>query len=161
MRVGAARAATAGVVALGAIGLAAGGASASAMSDTWHGTQDVTGQVFTCAGGDLTVESGFISIIQHENIDNQGVFHMTVTVTPTDVVLSDADGNTYSIKGSQWFGGKALSEDEPILFTDTEHFVIRGASGGVYAKVQAVSHFSATGASFSFDKGSCETPQGD
>jgi hypothetical protein len=159
MRTGAARVATAGVVALGAIGLAAGGASASAVSETFHVTQDVTGQVFACTGGDLTVESGMISIIQHDNIDNRGIFHMTATVTPQDVVLSDAAGNSYSISGSQWFGGKALSEDEPILFTDTEHFVIHGADGGVYAKVQAVSHFSATGASFSFDKGSCETPQ--
>ena len=130
------------------------------MSETFHVTQDVSGQVFTCAGGDLTVDSGMISIIQHDNIDNQGIFHITSTVTPKGVVLSDADGHTYSISGSQWFGGKALSEDDPILFTDTEHFVIRSASGGVYAKVQAVSHFSVNGASFSFDKGSCETPQG-
>jgi hypothetical protein len=148
-----------GVVALGAMGLAAGGASASAMSETFHVTQDVTGQVFTCTGGDLTIDSGMISIIQHDNVDGQGIFHVTSTVTPKNVVLSDADGNTYSISGSQWFGGKALSEEEPILFTDTEHFVIRSAGGGVYAKVQAVSHFSATGASFTFDKGSCETPQ--
>lgn len=159
MRIGAARVATAGVVALGAIGLAAGGASASAMSETFHVTQDVTGQVFTCTGGDLTVESGMISIIQHDNIDNRGIFHITATVTPKNVVLSDAAGNTYSISGAQWFGGKALSEEESLLFTDTEHFVIHNATGGVYAKVQAVSHFSVNGASFTFDKGSCQTPQ--
>jgi hypothetical protein len=150
----------AGMVALGLTGLAAGAASAAQpMNETIHETQDVSGQVFTCAGGDLTIDSGMISMVQHDSVDGQGIFHITATVTPQGVVLSDADGNTYSISGAQWFGGKALSENEPILFTDTEHFVIHGADGGVYAKVQAVSHFSATGASFSFDKGSCETPQ--
>jgi hypothetical protein len=152
----------AGAAALGAIGLAAGGASAApTTSETIHVTQDVTGQVFTCAGGDLTIDSGMISMVQHDNVDAQGVFHITATITPKDVLLSDAAGNVYTISGSQWFGGKALSEDEPILFTDTEHFVIHSASGGVYAKVQAVSHFSESGASFTFDKGSCETPQTD
>ena len=149
------------VSALGAIGLAAGAASAAQpLNDTQHVTQDVTGQVFTCSGGDLTIDSGSISIVQHENVDGQGIFHITGTVTPQDVVLSDAAGNLYSISGAQWFGGKAVSEDTPILFTDTEHFVIHSASGGVYAKVQAVSHFSQNGASFSFDKGSCQPPQG-
>ncbi|GAA2165424.1 hypothetical protein FHX52_3904 [Humibacillus xanthopallidus] len=149
-----------GVVALGLMGLAAGGASAAQpMNETIHQTQDVTGQVFTCAGGDLTIDSGMISMVQHDSVDGQGIFHITATVTPKDVVLSDAAGNTYSISGAQWFGGKALSEEEPILFTDTEHFVIHDAAGGVYAKVQAVSHFSVDGASFTFDKGSCETPQ--
>lgn len=149
------------VSALGAIGLAAGAAvAAPALNDTQHLTEDVTGQVFTCAGGDLTIDSGSISIVQHENVDGQGIFHITATITPQDVVLSDAAGNRYSISGAQWFGGKAVSEDTPILFTDTEHFVIHSAGGGVYAKVQSVSHFSQNGASFSFDKGSCQPPQG-
>lgn len=149
------------VSALGAIGLAAGAATAAQpLNGTLHDTQDVTGQVFTCAGGDLTIDSGSISIVEHENVDGQGIFHITSTITPQDVVLSDAAGNLYSISGAQWFGGKALSEDAPILFTDTEHFVIHSASGGVYAKVQSVTHFSQNGASFSFDKGSCQAPQG-
>jgi hypothetical protein len=150
-----------GVVALGAIGLAGAGASASQpMNVTTHETQDVKGQVFTCQGGNLTIDSGSISVMQHVNVDAQGIAHVTGTITPKNVVLSDANGNTYSISGAQWFGGKAISEDQPILFTDTEHFVIHSAGGGVYAKVQSVSHFSATGSSFTFDKGSCEPPQG-
>ncbi len=152
------------VSALGALGLAttsASGASAApTVNDTMHLTEDVTGQVFTCTGGNLTIDSGSISIVQHENVDAQGVMHVTGTITPQDVTLSDAAGNHYSISGAQWFGGKAVSEDSPILFTDTEHFVIHSASGGVYARVQSVTHFSQNGASFSFDKGSCQPPQG-
>jgi hypothetical protein len=160
MKAATTRIVVAAVSALGAMGLAAGSASAApTVNDTVHVTQDVSGEVFTCTGGNLTIDSGSISIMQHENVDAQGVFHITATITPQDVVLSDAAGNHYSISGAQWFGGKALSEDSPILFTDTEHFVIHSATGGIYGKVQSVTHFSQAGASFSFDRGSCETPQ--
>lgn len=160
MKAATTRVVLAAVSALGAVGLASATASAApTVNDTMHVTQDVSGEVFTCSGGNLTIDSGSISIVQHENVDAQGIFHITATITPQDVVLSDAAGNHYSISGAQWFGGKALSEDAPILFTDTEHFVIHSASGGVYAKVQSVTHFSQDGASFSFDKGSCQTPQ--
>jgi len=46
----------------------------------------------------------------------------------------------------------------PTVSTETDHFVIRNTTGGVYAKVQVVMHFSPNGNYFAFDRGSCEAP---
>ena len=141
--------------AAGVLALAAP-AQAAAMSETTHDTIDVTSDVFACTGGDLTVQSGEIDMLLHYNIDNRGYFHFTGTITPQDVVLTDGSGNTYSISGADWFGGTFGTE--PVVFTETSNFVIHDASGGVYAKVQLVTHLSPNASSFSFDRGSCLTP---
>lgn len=158
------RTALAAIATIGALGLAAvaaGSAGAAAQTESFHATQDVTGDVFTCAAplGDLTVASGSVAMSQHYTIDAQGIFHLTGTLVPHDVTLVDGNGASYTISGASWFGGKSLDENNPLLFTETDHFVLHDATGGVAGKVQLVSHTS-PGSSFVFDKGSCEQPQG-
>jgi hypothetical protein len=150
--------AAAGVTA--AIGFWVAPAAASAASSTQRTSIDPTGDVFTCRGNDLTVTAGTVSELFHVNQDAQGIFHITGTSTPHNVTLGDASGNTYTLSGAGWFGAKGTSETDILVATTTEHLVIHAASGGVYAKVQAVEHFNITPAgqvnmkSLSF--GSCQ-----
>jgi hypothetical protein len=147
-----------------AFGLMAAPAGAAAMTFHDHETLPVAGDVFGCGNGDLTVTAGTISLVNQGTIDAQGIVHVTSTVVPHNVTLQDAAGNAYTISGADWFGGKFTGDPDdpnsvPIVFTDTEHFVIHTADGGVYAKVQIVEHLSPNGKVISFDLGGCETPQ--
>lgn len=136
------------------------GLASSGTQTTTHDSFDPTGAVFTCDTGDLTVQpGGTVDQVMHFGQDNTGVFHYTGTITVHDITVTDSAGNLYSITGSTWFGGKAVSETENLVATDTDHFVIRSASGGVYDKVQIVDHFTLNGRSFSFDFAGCQTPQ--
>ncbi|PKW27990.1 hypothetical protein [Phycicoccus duodecadis] len=131
---------------------------ASATSETSHVTLPAAGSTFACQGGDLVVTSGTIDITISTTVDGRGVFHITGTIVPHDVVLADAAGTSFWLSGAQWFGGKATSPDaEPVVSTETDHFVVHHASGGVYAKVSAVTHVS-PGSAFALDKGQCEQP---
>jgi hypothetical protein len=60
------------------------------------------------------------------------------------VTLADASGHAYTLSAAGWFGAKGTSETDILVATTTEHLVIHTASGGVYAKVQAVEHFNIT-----------------
>lgn len=148
-----------GLVAAATMGLLAGPASADVYKD--HSSFDPTGAVFGCAQGDLVVTGGTVDQVFHLNSDGTGIYHATGTLTVHDVTLVDAAGNTYTLSGAGWFGGKSSDPDgnDLILATDTEHFVIHDASGGVYAKVQMVEHMSPDGTSFAFDRGTCMPPQ--
>jgi hypothetical protein len=153
--------AAAGVAA--AIGFWAAPAGASATSSTEHSSFPAAGAVFACLGGDLTVTGGTVYMVLHSNTDAQGITHFTGTITPRQVRLTDAAGNTYTLSGASWFGGKGPSETDIVVSTDTEHFVIHTASGGVYAKVQAIEHFNITPSGKvnvkSFNLGGCQPPQ--
>jgi len=153
--------AAAGLVA--AIGLWAAPAGASATSSTEHRSFDPTGAVFACQGGDLTVAGGTVYEVFHMNQDAQGIFHATGTITPRHVTLTDTSGNAYTLSGAAWFGAKGPSETDIVVATDTEHFVIHPASGGVYAKVQVIEHINITPGGKvnvkSFNLGSCQSPQ--
>ncbi len=149
----------AAVGSLGALTLGMGPAQAAAVTDTEHGGLSAAGAVFACQGGDLTAISGTVDQSVHTTIDGQGVFHITGTVVPHGVVLTDAAGNSYTLTGASWFGGKGAADESSILVsTDTNHFVIHDVTGGVYAKVQFVEHMSPNGKSFTFDRGACEEP---
>jgi hypothetical protein len=143
------------------MGALAGPASAAAQTFKDHASFNPTGDVFTCQGGDLTITGGTVSQSVEGVLDGQGVSHITGTIVPHNVTMTDG-ANTYTLSGAQWFGGKAVDPDGNLLIvsTDTEHFVIRDASGGLYAKVQIVEHLSPNGTSFTFDRGACEAPQG-
>jgi hypothetical protein len=145
-----------------AIGLWAAPAGA-ATSSTEHTSFPAAGAVFACQGGDLTVTGGTVYQVFHINQDNRGITHVTGTITPRRVTLTDASGHGYTLSGAAWFGSKGTSETDIVVATDTEHFVIHAASGGVYAKVQAVEHLDVTPGGKvnvkSFNLGSCQPPQ--
>jgi hypothetical protein len=143
------------------IGTLAGPGLAAAQTFSDRQTQHVAGDVFNCKSGDLTVTSGTITINVHGVQDGNKVFHITGTVTPNNVHLTDGTHN-YTLSGAEWFGGKSLDANGnmTIVSTETDHFVIRKAGGGLFATVRLVEHWSATHHSFSFNRGSCTPPQG-
>jgi hypothetical protein len=146
-----------GIAAAGMFGLLAGSAQAAASTFHEHDSFPAAGAVFECIGGDLTATSGTVNQVLQGTLDAQGIFHITGTITTHGVTLQDAAGNAYALSGASWFGGKAAGADL-LVSTDTAHFVIHSADGGVYAKVQAVEHLSPNGKVISFDFGTCEEP---
>lgn len=154
------RIAVVGAGGLCALGLAVTPALAEGASTTTHTSFPAAGAAFTCGANTLTAVSGTVNQVFHLNQDAQGIYHVTGTITPNGVTLQDAAGNTYTVSGASWFGGKSTSPDggDVIVSTDTEHFVIHNASGGVYAKVQITEHISPNGNVFDFDFGGCQPP---
>ena len=142
------------------LSLAAG--PAAALSVTTHDSFPAKGSTFVCGDTTLTAQTGTVSEVFHENSDSAGMFHFTGTITVHGVTLTDVAGNSYTLSGASWFGGKGSDPDgtlPPVVSTDTEHFVLHDASGGVYAKVQMVGHLSPNGTEFFFDRGTCLPPQ--
>src|SRR3954464_2510159 len=123
----------------------------AASAATTHESFDVTGTVFPCPTHTYTVTSGAISHVTHESVDASGTTHFTVTDTPDHVSLVDEHGNTYSLTGAIWFGGR----DDQIL-TATHMFNIVGR-GGVSDSIKLVERFR-NGELISRDFGSCELP---
>jgi hypothetical protein len=151
--VGVAAAATALVIALPAG--AAGNAGTTQVS-----TFDPTGAVFTCPGTDYTVLGGTVRSVFHDSIAANGSEHVTGTISPTGVTLSDGTTNTiYQLAGASWFGGNFSEVNGKYEFADTEFFNIIAPGGGVVAKVAGVEHMSSGGSNFSFTFGPCEAPQ--
>jgi hypothetical protein len=156
-----------GIVALSAvsaacvIGALAGPVSAAATAFKDHQTAiPVAGDVFHCTPVDLTITGGTIDSYVNGVQDAQGVLHITGTIVPHDVTLTDGT-NAYYISGAGWFGFTGTDPDNGVITvaTDTEHFVIRNLDGGVYAKVQFVEHLSPNGNYFQLDTGACQTPE--
>src|SRR4051794_12524951 len=151
-------------LAVGAAGTACAAMTLSALpaqaatTVTQHSSYSPVGEVFSCQGGDLTVQTGTADQVFHTTVDNTGTYHFTGTIVPHGITLTDAQGNLYTLSGAAWIGGSGPNPAAPIVFTDTDHFVIHKASGGVYAKVQLVIHTSPNGSSFSFDRGACLPP---
>jgi hypothetical protein len=125
---------------------------------------DATGAVFTCADGSTyTVTSGLAVSLFHESTDAAGGLHITGTIAPTNVTLSHStDDLTYRLAGASWFGGNLT--DAQSDFTDTEHFVIMGSSGGPVANVSITAHFTANAqgvvtVEFEKNSGTCTPPE--
>jgi hypothetical protein len=112
---------------------------------------DVTGTVFPCPTHTYTVTSGAITSVMHESVDATGTTHFTVTETPDRVRLVDENGNTYSLRGAIWFGGR---NDEILTATHMLNIVGRG---GVSDSIRLVEQFR-NGQLISRDFGSCELP---
>jgi hypothetical protein len=139
--------------------LVAAPAAASNAGTTVHMSIDLVGSGFTLSCGTtvLTPTGGTATLVFHESTDAQGIFHLSGTGTFNRATLQDAAGNRYSVTGANWFGGSVSDPgaNEPIVFTSTDKFVIRTATGGVFGMVNVVEHISPTGNFFSFDFGTC------
>ena len=143
-----------------ALGALTGPASASATTFKERVSFDPTGAVFSCESADLTVTGGIVTESLESVQDAQGTTHLTYTIVPHDATLTDGT-NTYTLSGSAPLAATIGPDGEFVVVTDPTHFVIRNSSGGVYAMVQVVEHFSPDGHSFVFDRGSCEAPPSD
>ena len=121
-------------------------------------TFDATGATFACTNGTTyTVTSGTVRSILHMSSDASGGGHVTGTISPTKVTLSDGTTDTvYRLAGASWFGGNFDSNGN-FVSTDISFFNILGPTGPV-AKVGAVEHSSSRGSSWSLDFGQCSAP---
>ena len=123
-------------------------------------TFDPTGAVFTCPSTNYTVLGGIVRSVFHDSIAANGSEHVTGTISPIGVTLTDGTTSTvYHLAGASWFGGSFNSATGQFVSTDTTHFNILGPSGGVVAKVAGVEHFSSGGSNFQFTFGACQAPQ--
>src|SRR5438477_2945108 len=84
---------------------------------------DPTGAVFTCPGTDYTVLGGVVRSVFHDSLAPNGSEHVTGTISPVGVTLSDGTTSTvYRLSGASWFGGNFNSANGKGEFGDTEFF---------------------------------------
>src|ERR671928_1722077 len=94
-------------------------------------TFDPTGAVFTCPTTDFTVLGGIVRSVFHDSFGANGSEHVTGTISPIGVTLTDGTTNTiYRLSGASWFGGNFSVVNGKGEFGDTEFFNILGPSGG-------------------------------
>src|ERR671935_2721486 len=123
-------------------------------------TFDPTGAVFTCPDTSYTVLGGTVRSVFHDSFAANGSEHVTGTISPIGVTLTDGTTSTvYRLSGASWFGGNFNNVNGKFEFSDTEFFNILGPSGGVVARVAGVEHMGTGGSNFSFTFGQCEAPQ--
>src|SRR5437868_5945347 len=68
-------------------------------------TFDPTGAVFACPGTDYTVLGGIVRSVFHDSIAANGSEHVTGTISPIGLTLSDGTTSTiYRLSGASWFG---------------------------------------------------------
>ena len=151
----AALAAAAAVLVVALPASAAGSAGTTQVS-----TFDPTGAVFTCPDASYTVLGGTIRSVFHDSFGANGSEHVTGTIAPIGVTLTDGTTSTvYRLAGASWFGGNVNNVNGKAEFGDTEFFNILAPNGGVVAKVAGVEHMGSGGSNFSFNFGACEAPQ--
>jgi hypothetical protein len=123
-------------------------------------TFDPTGAVFSCSNGtNYTVLGGTVKSVFHDSFDGAGGEHVTGTISPTGVTLTDGtSGAIYRLAGASWFGGSFTAAGKFVM-SDTGHFNILGPSGGAVGQVSTVEHFSSGGTNFSMSFGQCSEPQ--
>lgn len=134
--------------------------AAGNVGSTQVSTFDATGAVFTCPGVNYTVLGGSVLSVFHDSIAGNGSEHVTGTISPTGVTLTDGVTDTvYRLAGASWFGGNLNFVNGKYEFSDTEFFNILGPTGGAVARVAGVEHAGTGGSNFSFSFGQCEAPQ--
>jgi len=122
-------------------------------------TFDPTGAVFTCPDANYTVLGGIVRSVMHDGVAANGSEHVTGTISPIGVTLTDGTSDTvYRLAGASWFGGNLDFVNGKYEFSDTEFFNILGP-GGVVARVAGVEHSGSGGSNFSFSFGACQPPQ--
>ena len=117
-------------------------AAAPASAASPRTTEDVSGEVLTCATNTYTLH-GSITIVEQEHVDAQGKLHVTGTVTTTGLTATDTSGNTYAVRGAQWFGGNETPNGGVQTFTFHLNFIAPG--GGVVDTIRVVDHFGPNG----------------
>jgi hypothetical protein len=152
----AAVAAIAAVSAALVVALPAGAAGNS--GSTQVTTFDPTGAVFTCPDADYTVLGGTIRSVFHDSFGANGSEHVSGTIAPVGVTLTDGS-STYKLAGASWFGGSFNIVNGKFEFGDTQLFNIIAPGGGVVDRVAGVEHMGSGGSNFSFVFGACQSPQ--
>jgi len=132
---------------------------AGAADNTQVTSFDATGAVFACVGGNYTALGGTVKSVFHDSFAANGSEHVTGTITPIGVTLTDGTTNVvYRLAGASWFGGNLNYVNGKYELSDTEFFNIIGPNG-VVAKVAGVEHMGSGGSNFTFEFGQCQSPQ--
>ena len=118
---------------------------------------DPSGAEFACTGATYTAVGGVVQQVIRDSFDATGTEHVTGTITPKGVTLTDGT-SLYRLVGASWFGGSFNEATGHFVFTDTGHFNIVAADGTVVGRVSTVEHSGSNGSSFAFDFGNCEAP---
>ena len=148
---------TAVVAVAAALSVALPASAGSNPSSAQVTTFDPTGAQFTCTDATYTAIGGVVQQVLRDSFDATGAEHVTGTITPKGVTLTDGT-SLYRLAGATWFGGSFNEAIGHFVFTDTGHFKIIAADGTVVGRVSTVEHGGSNGSSFSFDFGNCEAP---
>lgn len=81
----------------------------------------------------------------------------TVTDVPRHVILTDAQGTKYTLRGATWFGGVTIDQTGAQVITATHNLEIVASGGGVAASVRLIERYR-DGELISHDFGSCQLP---
>ena len=146
------------VVAAGVASLLLLGLSSAGAAPAMHFTEPAAGEVLDCGDTTYTVVSGEIAIVLHEGTSASGNTNFTGTVTPRNVVLQDAAGNLYSLRGAEWFGATTNANTGGFQATFTGKFQVVSQGGGTVDSVNVVEHITFNGTEFTFDFGTCVAP---
>src|SRR5688572_4546728 len=80
-------------------------ATAATASPAMHITEDPTGDVFVCEGGETyTITGGTLRVTLHEDENAAGGFNFTATIVPRRVTAVNSDGDEFRAVGAVWFG---------------------------------------------------------
>jgi hypothetical protein len=121
---------------------------------------DPTGAVFTCPSTDYTVLGGTVRTVMHVSSAANGSQHVTGTISPIGVTLTDGSTSTvYRLSGASWFGGNFNPVTQRFETGDTTSFNIIAPGGGVVGRVGAVDHIGTGGSDVELIFGACQAPQ--
>jgi hypothetical protein len=119
-----------------------------------HVDFSIAGETLACPDATYTVQSGSIREVLREGVSRSGNTMFTVTDVPRHVVLTDAVGATYSLRGAIWFGGARNDQTGAEVITATHMLTIVGR-GGVADSIRLVERFR-DGVLVSHEFGTCE-----
>jgi hypothetical protein len=119
-----------------------------------HVEFSIVGDTLACPDATYTVQSGSIREVVRAGQSGSGNTMFTVTDVPHHVVLTDAAGATYSLRGAIWFGGATNDQTGAEVITATHMLTIVGR-GGLADSIRLVEIFR-DGVLVSHEFGTCE-----
>jgi hypothetical protein len=133
-------------------------ATAATASPAIHFTEDPTGDVFVCGGGETyTITGGTLFLTMHEDENAAGGFNFTATITPRGVTAVNSDGDPFRAVGAVWFGATG-NPSGSVQSTFTFKIQLVSVGDGKADSVNLVAHESTDGSNFFFNFGTCEEP---
>jgi hypothetical protein len=126
--------------ALIAMGLVLAPGAAMANQPAVTETIPVAGEQFVCEDATYTLVSGDIRFVVHEGQSASGNRNFTLTISPSNVLAENEDGETFRLAGAFWVGDTFNAKKGTFQFTVTDHFQIIDQGGGTVGDVQVTSH---------------------
>ena len=103
-------------------------------------TFPVSGEQFVCEDATYTLVSGDIRFVLHEGRSASGNENFTLTISPSNVLAENEEGETFRLAGAFWVGSTFNAKKGTFQFTVTDHFQIVERGGGTVDDVQVTAH---------------------